>query len=103
HALDAAGVLPPELLREHARHPPRVPPARWPARLRGAARGRGDALARLRHLLRLRALRERAGRGRQRGVPELREVRAEEAQARRTAPPARRTDERAPPRARAAS
>ena len=36
--LRRAGVLPPELLRQHARHPARVPPARRPAGVRGAAR-----------------------------------------------------------------
>ncbi len=65
HALGAARVhgpaarvarlLPAELLREHAGHPPRVPPVGRPAGLRGAARARGDALAVVRHLLRLRA------------------------------------------------
>ena len=44
-ALDAARVLPAELLRQHAGHPPRVPAARRPAGVRGAARARGDALA----------------------------------------------------------
>src|SRR6185437_4742460 len=68
-------VLPAELLREHAGHPARVPRARRPARLRGAARAGLDALAFLRHLLRLRALRERAGPRRLRGVPRLGEVR----------------------------
>ena len=47
-----ARVLPAELLREHAGHPPRVPAGGRPARLRGAARARSDALADLRHLLR---------------------------------------------------
>ena len=52
-------VLPAELLRQHTRHPPRVPAARRPAGVRGAARARGHAFAHVRHLLRLRALRER--------------------------------------------
>ena len=55
-ALDAARVLPAELLRQHAGHPPRVPAARRPAGVRGAARARGDAVADVRDLLRLRAL-----------------------------------------------
>ena len=70
-------VLPAELLRQHARHPPRVPAAGRPAGVRGAARARRDALAELRHLLRLRAARERAAPARQRGVPRLREVRGQ--------------------------
>ena len=45
-------VLPAERLRQHAGHPPRVPPARRPAGLRHAARAGGDALADLRDLLR---------------------------------------------------
>ncbi len=55
-----AGVLPPELLRQHAGHPQRVPRARRPARVRDAPRAGGHAVAHLRHLLGLRALRERA-------------------------------------------
>ena len=54
------GVLPAQLLREHPGHPPRVPPARRPRRLRGAARPRGDALSVVRHLLRVRVVREHA-------------------------------------------
>ena len=42
-------------------HPPRVPAARRQAGVRGKARARCDAVAVLRHLLRLRELRERAG------------------------------------------
>ena len=59
-----ARVLPAELLRQHARHPPRLPAEGRPARLRGAARPRRDAVAELRHLLRLRELGERARRTR---------------------------------------
>src|SRR5205807_2507338 len=70
------GVLPAELLREHAGHPPRVPPERRAPGLRGAARARGDALSLLRDLLRLRAVRERRGAAGVGGVPQLREVRA---------------------------
>ena len=40
-----ARVLPAELLREHAGHPPRVPATRRATRLRRAARARRDALA----------------------------------------------------------
>ena len=50
---------PPEPLAEHAGHPPRAPADRRPAGVREPARPRGDALADLRHLLRLRELRER--------------------------------------------
>ncbi len=71
HALGAAGVhrpaarlvrvLPPERLREHAGHPARVPAERRPARVRGAAHARRDALAVVRDLLRVREPREHAG------------------------------------------
>ena len=64
-----------EPLRQHAGHPPRVPPARRPVGVRHAARARGDAEPDVRHLLGLRALRERPGAAGQRGVPGLREVR----------------------------
>ena len=60
----------PDILHEYLQ-------TRRPARLRGAARARGDALALLRHLLRLRELRERARRAGERGVPRLGEVRGE--------------------------
>ena len=55
-------VLPAELLRQHAGHPPRLPPARRPGRrsTRGSCSPRRSQ-PELRHLLRLRALRERAG------------------------------------------
>ena len=76
-------LLPPELLREHAGHPARVPPARRPRRVRGPADPRRHAQPELRHLLRLRALRERPGTRRLGGVPELREVRDQAARARR--------------------
>ena len=49
--------------------------ARRPAGVRHPARARRDAEPELRHLLGLRALRERAGQRGLRGVPELREVR----------------------------
>ncbi len=93
-AVGAAAVLPPELLRQHARHPPRLPRAGRPAGLRGAARAGRDALAGLRHLLGLRALRERAADRVERGVPQLREVRDQEALAGRSAA----ADDRAPQR-----
>ena len=47
HAVRAAAVLPAELLREHARHPPRVPAAWRPSSVRGATRARRDAVAEL--------------------------------------------------------
>ena len=49
---DLPRVLPAEPLHEHAGHPHRVPAARRPPGVRGAARARRDALAELRHLLR---------------------------------------------------
>ena len=64
HDRRAPGVLPAELLRQHAGHPHRVPPDRRPPGLRGAARARGDPLAELRDLLRLREPRAHAGRRR---------------------------------------
>ena len=93
------GVLPPEHVAEHARHPQRVPPARRPAGVRGATRPRRDALAELRDLLWLRGLRERAGARGERGVPRLGEVRGQEAQPRRAAAAADPARERDPPRA----
>ena len=48
-------VLPAEPVRQHAGHPPRVPPARRPPGVRGPAGAGRDAVAELRHLLRLRA------------------------------------------------
>ena len=77
----------PDILHEYLQHGGR-------AGLRGAARPRGDALAELRDLLRLRALRERAGARGQRGVPGLGEVRGQGAQARRAAAAAGATPER---------
>ena len=56
--------LRPNLFAEHARHPARVPAARRPAGVQVAARARRDARRELRHLQRLRAVRERAGAGR---------------------------------------
>ena len=74
-------VLPLECIREHARHPPRVPSARRAAGVSRAPRAGGDPVALLRHLLRLRELRERARRAGLRGVPRLGEVRGEAADA----------------------
>ena len=75
-----------EPLAEHPGHPPRDAPAGRAPRLRVQARPRRDPLAELRHLLGLRALRERPGAARQRGVPRLREVRGARPRARRAAP-----------------
>src|SRR6266508_3294292 len=106
HEVGAAGVhaggprvvalLPAELLRKHPGHPPPLPPGGRPARVRSAARAGGDALADLRHLLGLRALRERATRGGERGVRRLGEVRGQAASARRAAPPTRAAPEHDP-------
>ena len=62
-------VLPRQPLAEHARHPARDAAARRPAGLQAAAGAGGHAVVALRHLQRLRALRERAVRARLRGVP----------------------------------
>jgi starch synthase (maltosyl-transferring) len=77
--------LPAELLRQHAGHPHGGAPARRAARVPRAARARGDAVAVLRHLLGLRALRERRGAPGLGGVPRLGEVRDQGALARRAA------------------
>src|SRR5205823_6649428 len=79
-------------------HPHGVSPARRTARLRGAARARGDALADVRDLLRLRALRASSATRGERGVPRLREVRGEAPPARRTPASARAAPERGPAR-----
>ncbi|CAA9492181.1 MAG: GH13_3 / GH13 / GH13_36, partial [uncultured Solirubrobacteraceae bacterium] len=97
-ALRDGRVLPPELLRQHARHPQRVPRARRPARVLGAVAARRHAVADLRDLLRLRVLRERPGPRGLRGVPRLREVRGEGTRARRPAAAVRRPPQRDPPR-----
>ena len=49
--LRRAGVLPAQLLRQHPRHPARLPPARRAAGVRGAARAGRDAEPQLRDLL----------------------------------------------------
>ena len=66
----------PDILNEYLVHG-------GPAGVLHALRARGDAEPDLRHLLGLRALRERAGARGLRGVPRLREVRAQAARARR--------------------
>ena len=96
HAVRAAAVLPAELLREHARHPPRVLAAWRPSSVRGATRARRDAVAELGDVLRLRARRERPGAGGKRGVPRLGEVRGQAPVAGRPAPAAGREAERDP-------
>ena len=58
---ETGDVLPAELLRQHPRHPARVPAARRAAGVRDPRRARRDAVADLGRLLRLRALRARAG------------------------------------------
>ena len=63
-----------ELLRQHPRHPPRVPPVRRPGGVQDPRGAGGDRLAELGRLRRLRALRARRGQTRERGVPRLREV-----------------------------
>src|SRR5215213_10411686 len=91
-------VLPAELLPRHARHPRGLPRARGAGRLPRPARAGGHARAELRHLLGLRALRERAGPRGLRGVPQLGEVRDVGAQARRAAAAGDRAPERDPAR-----
>ena len=70
----AEGVHAAELLRQHAGHQPGLPADQRPRGLSGAPRARGDAVAGLRHLQRLRAVRGHADPG-QGGVPRFREVR----------------------------
>src|SRR4051794_22578991 len=97
--LRRAPLLPAELLRQHARHPHRVPAARRAPGVRGAARARRHPEPDVRHLLGLRELRERPGQARQRGVPRLREVRGQAPFARRAAAAAHPARQRDPPRA----
>ena len=88
------------VLAQHAGHPRRHRPAQRAAgRVRDALRAGGHARAALRHLLRLRAVRERAGQRHQHRVPPLREVRAEGTRLRRpgVARPADPHGERDPP------
>src|SRR4051794_18704603 len=91
--------VPPELLRQHARHPPRVPRPRRRVGVPRPAGPRGDPLPHLRHLLGFRGVRERAAPARLGGVPRLGEVRGQGAHARRPPVPARPAAERRPPRA----
>ena len=63
-----------EPVRQHAGHPARVPAGRRAAGVSGAARAGRHARDRLRHLQRLRALREHAACAGLRGVPRLGEV-----------------------------
>ena len=63
-----------ELLRQHPRHPPRVPAVRRPAGVQDPRDAGGHRLAELGRVRRLRALRARRGAAGQRGVPRLREV-----------------------------
>ena len=71
---DVREYLRPNLFANTPGHPARVPAARRQAGVRRPSRPRGDAGGQLRHLQRVRAVRERAGQARQRGVPRLREV-----------------------------
>ena len=63
-----------QLLRQHPRHPPRLPPVRRPRGVQDPRGARGDQRAELGRVRRLRALRARRGQARQRGVPRLGEV-----------------------------
>ena len=70
---------------------------RWPAEVPVPAGPGRHAVALLRDLLRVRTRRERGGRPRIGGIPRLREVRGEEAHARRSPAPARGRTEPDPP------
>ncbi len=74
-----------ELLHQHPGHPARLPGARRPRGVRDPRGAGGDAVADLRGLLRLRALRAPERAARQRGVPRLGEVPAAAARLRRGA------------------
>ena len=63
-----------ELLREHPRHPARLPAVRRPGGVQDPRRDRGHRLPELGRVRRLRALRARRGQAGQRGVPRLGEV-----------------------------
>ena len=82
-------------------HPARVPAARRAAGFPHPAAAGRHAVAALRHLQRLRAVRERAGAGGERGVPRLREVSDPGARLERAGQPRRghRAAEPDPPRA----
>ena len=63
-----------QLLRQHPRHPARLPAVRRPAGVQDPGRAGRDPLADVGRLLRLRAVRARRGAAGQRGVPRHREV-----------------------------
>ena len=71
-------------------HPARISPARRPARVPHAALARGHAVAALRDLQRIRAVRERSGPRGERGVSRLREVSGASARLGRGRQPRRR-------------
>ena len=99
---DRRGLLPAELLAEHAGHPPVPPARRAPAHVRDAAGPGGDADRQLRHLRpRVRAAGGPRPGPRARGVPGLREVRAAQLgpRPRRLAGRAHRARQRHPARA----
>src|SRR5581483_8539872 len=82
HRADADGrprVPAAEPVRQHARHPARVPAARWTAGVRGAPPARGDARRELRHLQRLRTVRAARRRARVGGVLRLGKISVQEA------------------------
>ena len=65
---------PAELLRQHPRHPPRLPPVRRPAGVQDPRRAGRDELSELGRVRRLRAVRARRRAAGERGVPRLGEV-----------------------------
>ena len=77
HQRLAEGVHAPQLLPQHPRHPAAHPAVRRQAGLQDAFRPRGHAVEHLRHLQRLRAVREHPARGARhhRLLPGLRGVR----------------------------
>ena len=90
----AGRLLPAELLAEHAGHSLTLSP-RGAARVRHPARAGRDAVERVRHLQRLRAVRER-GAARPRRIPRLGEIRNPRARLRRTRQHQRRDRARQP-------
>ena len=80
HAHGSAGISAAQLLRQHTRHPSRVPATRRAPRLRSPPDSCRDAGGKLRHLQRLRALRERCRQPGLGGVPALGKVRDSPAQ-----------------------
>ena len=96
-----------ELLREHPRHPARLPAVRRPGGVQDPRGDRRDRVAELGRVRRLRALRARGGQAGQRGVPRLGEVPdpdprlgrrrgARAARSRRTSPGSTRSAARTP-------